>query len=402
MKYAILTVSLLIQVCLGGLYAWSSFVPALQASHGLSTAQTQVIFGVLILVFAVATIPAGRLLNYRGPRLVAIIGGLLFGTGYLIASRSGSSFAVLLTGISLVAGVGIGFGYVCPLTTCVRWFPKHKGLVTGISVAGFGGGAAFLAALTEVFFARGWDILTVFQWVGISYGVVILVSASVLRFPESGEQKRSRLQPATGILLRDPFFWALATGMFSGTFAGLLIIGNLKPLALSRGIAITPAVMAISTLALGNAAGRITWGWVADRLGKQTIPVALGFLALTLCVLLPATTAAEFILASALIGFGFGACFVVYVTQVASRYGVDQVGSIYPWVFLSYGVSGIAGPFIGGRLYDISNSYIPSIGVSISVVLAGLLIGCRLLREEKPSEHLFFRCPSSELMVQKQ
>ena len=171
MKYIILLASVLIQTCIGGLYAWSAFVPALKKAHDLSTAQTQLIFGSLIAVFTVSMVVAGRLLSRVSPRWIAAAGGIAFGGGYWIASRSGGSFGLLLLGVGIVTGIGTGFCYVCPLTMCAKWFPERKGLVTGLAVAGFGGGAVVLSYLVEFFFSRGMGVLEVFGLIGVLYGI---------------------------------------------------------------------------------------------------------------------------------------------------------------------------------------------------------------------------------------
>lgn len=386
MRYAVLAASVLIQVCLGGLYAWSSFVPSLRESYGLTAAQTQLIFGVLIAVFTLTMVPAGRLLERRGPRPLVVAGGLLFGAGYLIASFSGGSFWLLLLGIGIVAGIGTGCGYVCPLTTGMRWFPDHKGLVTGLAVAGFGAGAILLSALTELLFARGLDVLSTFRWIGVAYGVAILLAATVMRFPSAPRAvERARCDSRT--LARDPFFAGLLVGIFSGTFAGLLVIGNLTPMVLSEGASAALAAMAVSAFAAGNAGGRILWGWFTDRLGRITVSLSLSFLAVSLAVLgVWAASPQGVIAASFMVGLGFGACFVVYAAQVAARYGPELVGRVYPLVFLAYGAAGIAGPWAGGWLYDLTGSYDSGLVVGLAVVIAGLPTSAWLLSRGTRSE----------------
>ncbi len=368
MKYIILLASVLIQTCIGGLYAWSEFVPALTKSYGLSTAQTQLIFGVLIAVFTVSMVAAGRLLNRVGPRWIAAVGGLAFGSGYWIASQSDGSFVFLLLGIGIVTGIGTGFCYVCPLSMCVKWFPKRKGLVTGIAVAGFGGGAVLLSYLAETLFSRGMEVLAIFKFISILYGGLIVLAALPLHMPKGETAKRHPIE--FHVLTRDLFFWGLALGMFAGTFAGLLVIGNLKPMILWAGVSSSFATSAISAFAAGNAIGRISWGWVTDKTGANAIPMSLAFLAVM--VLLSWTfmaTATGAIALSALLGAGFGACFVVYAAQTASHYGADHLAAIYPLVFLFYGVSGLVGPWLGGLIYDKTESYSGGLLLSLVILL---------------------------------
>jgi OFA family oxalate/formate antiporter-like MFS transporter len=381
-RYLNLLASVLIQLCLGGIYAWSEFVPGLTGSYGVGVAQTQLVFGVSIAAFTGAMVWSARLVERRGPRLVATIGGVVFGLGYLTASLSGGSFLVLLLGIGVLAGIGTGFGYACPLPTCMRWFPEHRGLVTGIAVAGFGGGAVILALMAELLMARGLDVLVVFRWVGVAYGIVILAAAQALRFPAPQASRQARSTSRIGVLRRDPFFIGLAIGLFSGTFAGLMVVGSLKPLGLWAGLSPAWATWSIGVFSAGNVVGRIAWGRVADRLGRRSVVSSLAFLALSLALLALAALAWPMAMvgASFLVGCGFGACFVVYAVQTASRYGDDSFGRVYPLVFLAYGAAAIAGPWIGGWIYNASAGYSTALWLSVAVVVVGMISSLGLLR----------------------
>lgn len=387
-KYLVLPASILIQTCLGGIYAWSVFAPALHGDYGLSMGATQLIFGLCLASFTLAMIFAGRWQERRGPRLVAAVGGALFAAGYVIASFSGGRLSLLLLGIGVVAGSGIGFGYVCPLATCIKWFPRHKGLVTGLAVAGFGGGAVLLSSFASTLFSRGVDTLAIFRYVGLAYGAAIILAALGLSVPPAA---RARAEKAAGlpagVLLRDGRFWLLFGGMFAGTFAGLLTIGNLKPIGLTGGVAAGLATTAISTLAVGNACGRILWGVISDKIGNRALPLSLAFLALAVLALIPLSRFGwPFVGTAFAVGFGFGACFVLYAAAVAHVYGPAEVGRSYPLVFLSYGLSGTLGPAFGGRLFDVTGGYTAALVVAAALAGAGalafLLFGRRAFRAQ--------------------
>lgn len=378
MRYVILLAAVIIQVCLGGIYAWSTFVPYLVDDVDLTVTQTQIVFGLVFGVFTVSMVFTGRLVERRGPRFVAGSGGLIFGIGYLVASRPDGSFPLMLLGISLLAGIGTGAGYVSALTTCMKWFPDRKGLVTGIAMAGFGGGAVLLATVGEALLSGGIDVLTLFAAIGLAYGATIVIASTVLRYPATAPAMVARTAPTLQRLVRDPFFLALVLGMFSGTFAGMLVVGNLTPMALAVDISAVEAAAAVSVFAIGNAAGRVTWGWIADRTSEWMIPVKLAALALPLALLVGVSSAAPFVAVSFAIGFGFGACFVVYAANVAARYGLSAVAAIYPLVFIAYGAAGIAGPPIGGWLFEQTGSYAPAIVLTCGVVGIGIA-GCTWL-----------------------
>lgn len=371
-RYLVLAVSISILLCIGGIYAWSVFVPPLRADYGLSASQAQLIFGATIASFTISMILAGRWQERAGPRPVAALGGLLFGGGYLLGSLSRGGFLPLLLGLGIIAGIGVGFVYVCPLTTCLRWFPERKGLVTGLTVAGFGLGAVVQSAIVEFFFTRAMDVLTVFARLGGVYGAVIIGGAFLLFLPGHPAGQTPRPLPLR-VLLSERSFWTLLAGMFAGTFAGLLVIGNLKPIGLEAGVGTYVATVAISLLAVGNALGRISWGWLFDRFGWKTIPASLFLLGLAVLSLLRVGLGWLFPLAVVLIGFGFGACFVLYAAQTAAVYGPEGVGRIYPLIFLAYGFSGILGPFIGGWFFDLYRSYKGAILTASILSFAGAL-----------------------------
>lgn len=387
MKWVVLCAGFMFQMILGGIYAWSEFVPLLKADYGLTASQCGFIFGATIAVFTLVMIPAGRFMQRHGARLTASIGALLFAAGYVAASLSQGDFALLLVSLSLVTGAGIGFGYICPLTVAMQWFPDKKGLVTGVSVAGFGGGAVLLSFVAEYLHVdQGLDVLSVFRFIGLGCGLVALCSAQLLREATGGTRRaadrRAAIAPGT---LTSRRFLLLCLGMFCGTFAGLLVVGNLKPLALAQGMDNASATLAISIFALGNAMGRIGWGQVHDRLGtRPTIVLAQAFLGLSLLLLLlPPLTGLVFA-AVLLTGVGFGGCFVVYASSVVDMYGLRLFPRLYPVCFLWYGLAALIGPPLGGLMADSTGSYGPAVVMSALLVLLPAPLTWALLRRTRP------------------
>jgi len=383
-RWLVLLASVLMQVCLGSIYAWSTFAPSLKHSYGLTAGQSGLVFGVTIAVFTLAMVCAGRLQDARGPRLVAAIGAVLFGSGYVLASYSGGSFALLLLGVGLLAGMGTGFGYVCPLATGIKWFPRNKGLITGVAVAGFGGGAILLSNLAERMLTNGLEVLSVFGWIGICYGLVILASAMFLFVPAPPRPSAQNRESVRNLLAR-PQFLALLLGMFAGTFGGLLVVGNLKPLGLAAGLPSATAAAAVGAFAVGNATGRLGWGFIYDRAGRVAIPLSLLLLMAGVLSLLWAVKLGPFLCVSGLIGFGFGACFVLYAAQVAALFGSNRLGTVYPIIFLAYGLSGLTGPAVGGWIYDVSRSYAPAILMASLLLALGAAGTWLLMFQGRPS-----------------
>jgi MFS transporter, OFA family, oxalate/formate antiporter len=377
-RWIILIAGVAIQATLGGIYAWSTFIPWLNAGYGVSTGQAGFIFGLAIATFTVTTIFAGRLLAARGPRITVMIGALLFIGGYLLASFSQGFFPLLLLGSGGIAGAGIGFGYVCPLSVGMKWFPQRKGLVTGVSVAGFGGGAIILSSVAEFFLIRGTDVLLFFCWQGLASGIVLLSAALLMADPPGTKNVGSDNSFRRSMLFSAPFV-ILVLGMFSGTFAGLLFVGNLVPFAKEAGLNQEGAIIAVSIFAGGNTLGRIVWGHLFDRIKYRSIPLSLaGYAAASLLLLLYLPSGMIYFVI-AFLGFSFGANFVIYASSVSHRYGSTLFSRLYPICFLSYGLAGIIGPGVGGYLFDRTGSYVVAI-ILCSAITAGasILSGIKL------------------------
>ncbi len=376
-RWVVLTAGCLIQTILGGIYAWSAFVPYLMKGYPLSRGQCGLIFGVAILAFTLTMILAGRVLSRKGPRLTAAIGAVLFAAGYMLASLSEGSYLLLLMTLGVTVGAGIGFGYVCPLSVGMKWFPQKKGLVTGVAVAGFGGGAVLLSSIAEHLLIHGTDVLAFFRGYGLCAGVALLGAAMLLSEPPTPRKPASGSESHAAIFSRALGFTSL--GMFAGTFAGLLIIGNLTPLAMEAGLAEQHAVLSVSVFAAGNALGRIAWGHAFDRLGYKSIPISLisfGFAAAILLLPLPEWA---FLLIIGFLGFGFGANFVLYASALSRHFGTELFPRLYPLCFLAYGVAGLIGPAVGGFLTDKTNSYDLAIYICIALVLGiGALLTAKL------------------------
>lgn len=390
-RYLVLIASVVMQVCLGGTYAWSVFVPALRDVYGLSSAQTQAIFGVTVALLCVSTVLAGRWLDRWGPRPVAALGALLYACGWVLAGFSGGNYLLLLLEIGVLVGAGIGLAYLCPLATCIRWFPERKGLISGVVVAGYGAGAIVLSALASALFARGLDVLVIFRWIGMGYGTVVCLGALALSAPPAATGGEAPVPVRLGEVLRRRALWEAVAGMFCGTCAGIMIIGNLKPIGLDARLSAAVATAAISALAVGNALGRVSWGALYDRWGRAVIPLSLLFLAGAVLVLVGARSrSAGLLMAAALVGFGYGACLVLYVARVASVWGPARVGTVYPLVTLFHGAAALVGPPLGGWLFDLRGDFTVSLLVAVATAALGagivwaLQAGSEPEAEERP------------------
>ena len=173
-RYLTVLSSFIIMLCIGSVYSWSVIASELADSYGFTSSQSQLIFGMVIAVFPTTMIFVGQLSKLIRTKYFGYISGILFLSGYYLASLSKGDFFLILLGIGILAGVGTGFGYWTSLTSSVKWFPKKKGLITGVAAAGFGLGAVFMSNISEKLLLKGYDILALLRVIGVSYGVIIL------------------------------------------------------------------------------------------------------------------------------------------------------------------------------------------------------------------------------------
>jgi len=378
--------ALLIQLCLGAIYAWSVFTPELQKEpFNFTSTQTQTIFSVSLATFAIVMVLAGRWQAKSGPRIVALTGGAVLGAGYILAGLFGQSFWAQVIFIGLVGGAGIGLAYVCPIAVGVKWYPDKKGLITGLGVAGFGFGA-----LIWIYLAGNWGhllnlgVLKVFLIYGIIFAVAVIGGSTWMVNPPDGYAPKGWKAPQPAgkgkgkgkadvkvdyqpkEMLRMLPFWAIWAMFIFSSMAGLMTIGNIKFFgidALQERAGLTPdAASAVAGTAmavfysLANGIGRIVWGMVADKIGYKlslVIMCAVQGVVMLLFFLMGGAPVLLY-LAATLIGFNFGGNFALFPLATSDMFGAKNLGLNYGWVFTAYGVGGIVGPILAGALRDAS------------------------------------------------
>src|SRR5438445_7502911 len=184
-RWSIAIAGVLLQVALGAVYAWSVFRVPLATQFGWSISQVTLTFTISIFVLGIAAFFGGLWLNRKGPRIVALTGGALYGLGVFLASFSAHKLWWLYLSYGLIGGIGLGFGYIVPVAVLVKWFPDRRGLITGIAVGGFGAGALVTAPLaTRLIQTVG--VLPTFAYLGIGYLIVTLAAAFFMRNPPEG------------------------------------------------------------------------------------------------------------------------------------------------------------------------------------------------------------------------
>ncbi len=390
-RWLVVVGAILIQLALGAIYAWSVFtkkITLLDGDYAFSAGQAAWIFSAGLATFALIMLYAGRWQARIGPRKVAMVGVMVLGTGYVLGGLFGKGFVEQLICIGIIGGAGIGLAYVVPIAVCVKWFPDKKGMITGLAVAGFGFGATIWVKLAGSWFGGLLNttdgmfglpgVQVVFVIYGIAFLVLGLLGSTAMVNPPAG-WKPAGWNPATSAgsakatgatnltpaqMARTPQYWGLLL-MFTGSaLAGLMVIYCIRlfgadSLQANHVVSDAEAAGAIAGTAMAwyailNGLGRIVWGTASDKLGRKT---ALFLMCLTQGIMMllffkVGTTETGLILGACVIGFNFGGNFALFPAATADFFGNKNVGINYPWVFLAYGIAGIAGPQVAGYFKD--------------------------------------------------
>lgn len=391
---------ILMNLCMGNLYAWSVFRIPLQKAYGWSAFEATVPFAISIGAFAVAMVIAGRWQDKAGPRTVGMTGGILLGVGFILSSFLGNTLTGLYITFGVIVGLGIGFAYVTPLATTIKWWPDKRGLMTGLVVMGFGAGA-IIGGIGGPLLVGAVGVLTTFLIFGIAFGAVVTGCAAFLKNPPAGYRPAGWSPPAPapgakvvkydytpGEMVGTGAFWMLWIGYLISAGVGLIVISQASPIG-QEVAALTPLVAggALTMLAVFNGLGRPGFGWISDAIGRKNGWMLIFAMHLvSLVFILPnATTFAMYALGVCVVGFAFGGTLALMPAFTADYFGTKGLGINYGWLFSAYGVAGLVLTLFASRVRAVSGSWATVFWYLVIACVIGL-ISAFLVRAPAPKE----------------
>ena len=387
-RWLIATAGVVMQVALGAVYAWSVFRVPLSDAYGTGVSAVNTTFSIALLTLGFAAFFGGLWMNKSGPRIVALSAGVLYGAGIFLASFAQPSLWILYLTYGLMAGIGIGLGYIVPIATLVKWFPDKRGFITGIAVAGFGAGALLTAPIAKQL-VQGVGLFPTFAILGILYLVMVVGAALFMKNPpegwtpegwepEEGESgERTGVDYELGGALKTWQWYALWALLFLNVTAGIAIISEADPIAQEvSGVAPATAAWLVSIISVGNAAGRFLWAWLSDAIGRKWVFLVMFLLQAALFFLLPVVGASFVMLAilSFIIVSCYGGGFGTMPAFNADYFGSKNVGMIYGLMITAWGFAGVLGPQLISIMYDATRSYAGAFYILAGIMLVSSIV----------------------------
>ncbi|KQL50393.1 MFS transporter [Heyndrickxia shackletonii] len=381
-----------IHICIGSVYAWSNFTNPLISQFGWSASQVQMTFSIAILFLGLSAAFLGHFVEKHGPRKAGLLAAIFFGVGVFgsgIAVHFGS-LPLLYIFYGVFGGIGLGVGYIAPVSTLVKWFPDRRGLATGLAIMGFGFAAAISSPIMDALI-KSFGTANAFFSLGIAYFVVMTISALYLEKPaenwkpkgfnEATMKNNTRLatdlsQLTANEAIKTSRFYYLWIMLFINTTCGIAILSAAKPLAQeSIGLTTTEAAALVGVLGLFNGFGRLGWASISDYFGRPNTYTTFFVLQIILFALLPHTTISIlFQIMLAIVYTCYGGGFATIPAYIGDLFGTKQLGAIHGYILTAWAAAGLVGPLFAAWIKDTTGSYANSLTFFAGFFIVSLII----------------------------
>src|SRR3954471_3432662 len=423
-RWLIPPAALAVHLCIGQAYATSVYKNSLIAHFHASQTAIGLIFSIAIVMLGLSAAFGGTWVEANGPRKAMFVSALCWGTGFLVGALGIATTQLWLVylGYGVIGGIGLGIGYISPVSTLIKWFPDRPGLATGLAIMGFGGGALIASPLSKQLMdwydpdytgaadqvPSGSAVSLLFLTLGLVYLVYMLFGAFIIRVP-ADDWKPAGWDPSTvkqkalvttesvsaGNAIKTPQFWLLWVVLFCNVTAGIGILEQASPMiqdffrsGTTSTVAAAAAAGFVGLLSLFNMGGRFVWSTTSDYIGRKPMYMIYLGVGLVLYVLLATVGSSAtwlFVLLAAVIISFYGGGFSTVPAYLRDLFGTFQVGAIHGRLLTAWSAAGIAGPLIVNGVLDtqgtpgelVAADYRPALFIMVALLVIGFI--CNLL-----------------------
>ncbi|MEU6770687.1 OFA family MFS transporter [Streptomyces sp. NPDC046759] len=410
--------ALSVHLSIGQAYAWSVFKPPLESALHLDGTESALPFQLAIVMLGLSAAFGGTLVERNGPRWAMTVSLVCFSSGFLISALGAGTgqYWLIVLGYGFVGGIGLGIGYISPVSTLIKWFPDRPGMATGIAIMGFGGGALIASPWSAQMLASfGTDndgIALAFLVHGLSYALFMTLGVLLVRVPRPEERERTASGPsaAEGMqvsarnAVRTPQFWCLWIVLCMNVTAGIGILEKAAPMITdlfagsSTPVSASAAAGFVALLSAANMAGRIGWSSASDLIGRKNVYrgyLGVGALMYLLIALFGDSSKPLFVLCALVILSFYGGGFATVPAYLKDLFGTYEIGAIHGRLLTAWSTAGVLGPLIVNRIADHQKDagkhgaalYTLSFGIMIGLLVVGFVAN-ELVRPVSARHHI--------------
>lgn len=397
-----------IHISIGSVYAWSVFTNPLMNQFGWDLKSVSLTFSIAIIFLGLSAAFMGHFVEKHGPRKAGLVSAVFFGIGLI-----GSGIAVNMESLVLfyitygaLGGIGLGIGYITPVSTLVKWFPDRRGLATGLAIMGFGF-AAMIASPIMANLIVSVGIANTFFTLGIVYFIIMVASASYLEKPPEGwmpegfkEQIASGAKNPVADLsqltanesIKTKRFYYLWVMLFINVTCGIAVLSVASPMGQEiAGLSAAAAATMVGLMGLFNGAGRIAWASISDYIGRPNVYTAFFAIQIVAFLALPSITHAILFQAVLfLILTCYGGGFASIPAYIGDLFGTKQLGAIHGYILTAWAAAGLAGPILASWVRETTSSYAGTLyifgGMFIVALVVSLVIRIDINQLRKKNE----------------
>lgn len=370
-KWLIVLSAIGIHICIGSVYAWSVLTKPIMQAMGFTLQETTWTFSIAILFLGLSAGFLGSYVEKHGPRCSGLVSTIFFGIGMLGTAFALSQHSLLLMYLfyGVIGGIGLGTGYITPVSTLVKWFPNNRGLATGLAIMGFGFASLIAGPVMQLLIAK-YGLINNFIILGCVYMVIMTASSLYLEPPKAPAvtevkaklaslPENNQAQYTVNEAMKTWHFYALWWIFFTNITCGIGLLAVASPMA-QEVIQMTPLAAAsmVGIIGLLNGLGRIVWSTISDYIGRRNTYIMFFLLEIAAFYMLASVT--DSFLFQVLIfliitcyGGGFS-CMPAYLSDL---FGTKQLSAIHGRILTAWGLAGIAGPLLLSWIKETTNSY---------------------------------------------
>lgn len=413
-RWLIALSAIAIHLSIGSVYAYSVYQNPLSDQLGWDTTDVSLAFTIAIFMLGVSAAFLGRFVEKYGPRRSALVAAAFFGIGTLGAGFAVAlaSYPLFLVFYGLIGGIGLGIGYISPVSTLVKWFPDRRGMATGMAVLGFGAGSLITGPVAGTLLIAT-SIPNTLYILGAVYLILMVLGASYLEKPEEGwmpKGMKTKISSGTAKITEDLAqltaneavktgrFWMLWTMMFINISAGIMLLAVASPMAQEiTGMSALTAASVVGLLGLFNGLGRIGWASLSDYIGRPNVYITFFVIQVIAFFLLPnITSQLIFPILLYIIITCYGGGFASLPAFIGDLFGTKQLGAIHGYLLTSWSMAGVVGPMVVSYIYDTTQSYTVTFTIFNILLIVALITSFAMRLNIKK-----IRAQRSETNVQK-